>query len=280
MALGGVGIEPLEAGRLVNAAAFGLTILAAGLYLRSNLRSQWLTLGATVAILASLPLSHLAAYFRTEALFVLLTLLALIQLAAFLHRKTDAALYWAAVFAALAALTRYPGVVLIAIGVLILLPLARRRHTLVFGAIFDEAKHHTRKQRYVQQLIEQAGELVIRADSTYPIQTWGVEQADEQVARAGWDVYRTGRKLTYHKQPCAPDDVHTIFVLQVSPDDLSYLSADRRPSGFDHLDFNFRIHGGIRLDDQCVVTTQLPDYPIGRLYIGRWIDGNHRMLWE
>jgi len=36
VALGGVGIEPLEAGRLVNAAAFGLTILAAGLYLRSN----------------------------------------------------------------------------------------------------------------------------------------------------------------------------------------------------------------------------------------------------
>ena len=135
VALGGVGIEPLEAGRLVNAAAFGLTILAAGLYLRSNLRSQWLTLGATVAILSSLPLSHLGAYFRTEALFVLLTLLALIQLAAFLNRKTDAALYWAAVFAALAALTRYPGVVLIAIGVLILLPLARLRHTLVFGAI-------------------------------------------------------------------------------------------------------------------------------------------------
>ena len=589
VALGGVGIEPLEAGRLVNAAAFGLTILAAGLYLRSNLRSQWLTLGTTVAILSSLPLSHLAAYFRTEALFVLLTLLALIRLAAFLHRKTDAALYWAAVFTALAALTRYPGVVLIAIGVLILLPLARLRHTLVFGAIasvpllavlahnwvvadtltgqrtgtgqslsdslsqvadtfrewvvppntpdgltyllwlavgmvgvsgvlcatqrrsddsrrnpqptndprlepallfgvftvgylvamvaivpikvpepilsrfllpvyvplllaavllldrflsieatgwmgavhyvmvslvllaalahvgwsahrnltitaearvagfgmynndycatseilnylrdtpidgrmysnnlnlawfwdrtappgkhqrlphelhsltstilrgsdgypsyilwsrkekqhavyvfddldirllpgvepvaelsdgavfrvttaepFDEAKHHTRKQRYVQQLIEQAGELVIHADSTWPIHTWGVERADEQMemARAGWDVYRNGPKLTYRKQPCAPDDGQTNFVLQVTPNDPADLSADRRPSGFDLLDFNFRIHGGVRLDDQCVVTTQLPDYPIGRIHIGRWIDGNDRTLWE
>ena len=595
VALGGVGIEPLEAGRLVNAAAFGLTILAAGLYLRSNLRSQWLTLGATVAILASLPLSHLASYFRTEALFVLLTLLALIQLAAFLHRKTDAALYWAAVFTALAALTRYPGVVLIAIGVLILLPLARLRHTLVFGAIssvpllavlahnwvvadtltgqrtgtgqslsdslsqvadtfrewvvppntpdgltyllwlavgmvgvsgvlcatqrrsddsrrillniqtthawnpallfgmftvgylvfmvaivpikvpepilsrfllpvyvpllltaallldqflsiaaagwmgavryvivslvllaalahvgysahrnltitaearvagfgmynndycatseilnyirdtpidgrmysnnlnlawfwdrtappgkhqrlphelhsltstilrgsdgypsyilwsrkekqhavyvfddldirllpgvepvadlsdgavfrvttaepFDAKRHHTRKQRYVQQLIEQAGELVIHADSTWPIHTWGaertdeqVERADEQMARAGWDVYRNGPKLTYRKQPCAPDDGQTNFVLQVTPNDPADLSADRRPSGFDLLDFNFRIHGGVRLDDQCVVTTQLPDYPIGRIHIGRWIDGNDRTLWE
>ena len=25
---------------------------------------------------------------------------------------------------------------------------------------------------------------------------------------------------------------------------------------------------------------QLPTYPIGRIYIGRWIDGNSRMLWE
>ena len=581
VALGGVGIEPLEAGRLVNAAAFGLTILAAGLYLRSNLRSQWLTLGATVAILSSLPLSHLASYFRTEALFVLLTLLALIQLAAFLHRKTDAALYWAAVFAALTALTRYPGVVLIAIGVLILLPLARRRHTLVFGAIasvpllavlahnwvvadtltgqrtgtgqslsdslsqvadtfrewvvppntpdgltyllwlavgmvgvsgvlcatqrrsddiqndprlepallfgvftvgylvamvaivpikvpepilsrfllpvyvplllaavllldrflsikatgwrgavryvmvslvglaalahvgysahrnltitdkarvagfeewtyngsywesyeilhylrdnringrmwsnnlnltwfwdrtadpgkhqrlpyeihdltaailrwsdgytpyilwirqrkpfydfdeldihllpgvepvvelsdgavfrvtaaepFDAKRHRAQRQRYVQQLIEQAGEPVLHADSTWPISTWGVERADEQVGRAGWDVYRNGRKLTFRKQPCAPDDGQTNFVLQVSPNDPADLPADRQQHGFDHLDFYFHMHGGIRLDDQCVVTAQLPDYPIGRIYIGRWMAGNHRMLWE
>ena len=145
---------------------------------------------------------------------------------------------------------------------------------------FDEAKHHTRKQRYVQQLIEQAGELVIHADSTWPIHTWGVERTDEQVARAGWDMYRNGRKLTYHKQPCAPDDVQANFVLQVIPDEPAYLSADRRQYGFDHLDFNFRIHGGVRLDEQCVVTAQLPDYPISPLYIGRWMAGNDRMLWE
>ena len=135
VAFGWVGIEPLAAGRWINAAAFGLIILVAGCWLRSNLRSQWLALVATAILAASLPLSDLASRFLTEPLFVLFTLLALIQLEAFLNRKTDAALYWAAVFAALAALTRYPGVALIGIGVLILLPLARRRHTLVFGAI-------------------------------------------------------------------------------------------------------------------------------------------------
>ena len=596
-ALGWVGIDPLEAGRWVNAVAFGLTILAAGCWLRSNVRSRWLALVATATLAASLPLSRWAAHLMTEPLFVLFTLLALIKLAAFLQRGGRTPLLLSAVFTALAALTRYAGVVLIGVGVLVLLvrrapPLtARLKHAVVFGAVssmplagvltrnwaisgtltgprsgsgqslsdslslvadgfrewaippnapdglgyllsiaaglvvlaagavvvwsgrnvgkggqspsfglgpalpfgvfavgylvfivavvpftiplgmnfrfllpvyvpllltavllldrflsieaagwmaagryglaslvvlgalahigfsaqenlrrtvqaygtgyqygssntarwqhsetlnyirdnpiegtiysnhgplawvgdrtaapgkyqpvravglsrlarqmmqwtkdgigahivwflafgdqdqgfygyddldirvlpgvetvaelsdgvvfrvtaaepFDEAKHHTRKQRYVQQLIEQAGELVIHADSTWPISTWGVERSDEQVERADWDVYRNGRKLTYHKQPCAPDDVETNFVLQVSPDEPAYLSADRRQYGFDNLDFYFYRHGGIRLDEQCVVTAQLPDYPIGRLYIGRWMAGNDRMLWE
>ena len=583
-ALDGVGIDPVEGGRWVHAAAFGWIIWAAGLYLHSHLRSRLLGLAATAIIAASLPLSHFMVRFLTEPLFVLLTLLALIQLAAFLNRGGRTSLWWAAVLTALAALTRYPGVALIGTGVLLLLgrrtpPLAARlKDALAFGTVssvplagvlihnwaisgsltgrkemsgqslsdglsqivevfrewvvppntpdgvayllwlvvglvglaavvlgvprmrsnsyrqvgpmlpfggfalaylvfmivvvpftvhqaidsryllpvyvplllaavllldrflsieatgrmvairsvltslvllgacahvgfsvdrnlhiirqawtagdrewlnssywedseilhyirdnpinglvfsdnpylawfwsrtvapaehhhipeeihnftsaimgwtdsdgghvlwfrkwkpnydfdeldirvlpgvepvaelsdgivfrvtasepFDGAKHHTRKQRYVQQLIERAGELVIHADSTWPIHTWGVERADEQVARAGWDVYRTGRKLTYHKKPCAPDDVETNFVLQVSPNEPAYLSADRRQYGYDHLDFYFYMHDGIRLDDQCVVTAQLPDYPISHVYIGRWMAGNDRMLWE
>ena len=133
-AFGWVGIEPLEAGRWINAAAFGLTILVAGLYLRSQLRLQGLALAASVVIAASVPLSYFAAGFLTDPLFVLFTLLALIQLAAFLQRGGWTPLLWGAVFTALAALTRYPGVVLIGTGVLLLLPLARLRHTLAFGA--------------------------------------------------------------------------------------------------------------------------------------------------
>ena len=138
---GWVGIEPLEAGRWINATAFGLTILAAGCWLRSNLRSRWLTLTATAIIAASRPLSDLASTIKTEPLFFLFMLLALMQLAAFLNRRTDAPLWWAAVFTALAALTRYAGVVLIGTGVLVLLvrrapPLTTRlKHTLVFGAV-------------------------------------------------------------------------------------------------------------------------------------------------
>ena len=140
-ASGWVGIDPLEGGRLINAAAFGLIILAAGCWLRSNLRSRWLVLAATATIATSLSLSDWASNYRTDTLFFLFTLLALIQWAAFLHRRTTAPLWWATVFTALAALTRYPGVVLVGTGVLLLLvrrtlPLAvRLKDTVVFGTV-------------------------------------------------------------------------------------------------------------------------------------------------
>ena len=83
---GWVGIEPFAAGRWINALAFGLTILVAGGWLRFALRSRLLVLAATATLAASLPLSELASSFMTEPLFVLFTLLALVQLASFLHR--------------------------------------------------------------------------------------------------------------------------------------------------------------------------------------------------
>ena len=140
-ASGWVGIDPLAAGRWINATAFGLTILAAGGWLRSNLRARWLVLVATAIIATSLSLSELASYCLTDSLFALLTLLALVQLASFLHRGGRMPLLLGAVFTALAALTRWPGVVLIGVGVLVLLgrrapPLAARlKDAGVLGAI-------------------------------------------------------------------------------------------------------------------------------------------------
>ena len=142
LAAGGwLGIEPFAAGRFINATAFGLTILAAGGWLRSHLRSRLLVLAATGAIAASLPLSDFASRFLTEPLFVLLTLLALMQVAAFLQRGGRTPLLWAAVFTALATVTRWPSVVLIGVGVLLLLvrrtpPLAARlKDAIAFGAV-------------------------------------------------------------------------------------------------------------------------------------------------
>ena len=568
LAAGGwVGIEPLIAGRWINAAPFGLTILAAGCWLRSNLRSRWLVLAATAITAASLPLNYWAPRLRTDPLLVLLALLALIQLAAFLNRRTTAPLWWAAVFTALAAITRYPGVALIAAGVLILLPLARLKQTLVFGAIssvpllavlahnwaitgdlaqaagdrtgylspsgqslFDGLRqivdvfhewtvlpnapagltyllwlavaatvlastvvvlralrsdqkdmpayfrlgpalpfggfvltylvfmvvvvpltveqvintryllpiyvplllmavflldrflsiaanwigairyglaalvllatlayvgfstqenlrltakvwvvgheqdwmHNTpywqqsetlnyirslrdnrvegriysnekslawfadgtvapgkylsipRKREWpkieagahivwfdkfyhraflsyddtdlrllpgVEVVAELADGVVFRRTAYEPVDAKRhrarkqryvnqlIQQASERVVHAGWSVYRTGRKLTYRKEPCAPTDVQAKFVLHVVPADPANLPAHRQQYGSENLDFYFKRRGE-RIDDQCTIIVRLPAYAIDRIYIGQWIPAENRTVWE
>ena len=567
LAAGGwVGIEPLEAGRWINAAAFGLTIFAAGGWLRSHLRSRLLALAATGALAASVPLAHFASHLLTEPLFVLFTLLALIWLAAFLHRGGRTPLLWAAVFTALAALTRYPGVALIGAGVLVLLvrralPLAvRLKHVVVFGAVsaiplagvltrnwavsgtltgrqtgagqspsdslsqvvdvfrgwvvsphapdwlgyilwiaaglvvvlaglglgvggskgkdrsgspffglgpvlpfgvfavsylafmiavvpftvhqiidsryllpiyvpllltvvllldrscplrrrlsatlwaslvllatlahvgfsvqrnliltartwiagypgwnYNDARwQHSAIMNYIREnridgkvysnnaflawfwdrdaalgkyrkkfplglprlarqmmqwtedgtdvyivwienmseqnydamdlrvlpgvevVAELADGLVLRLTAVKPFDAKGhrarkqryvdqlLEQAGERVVRSVWDVYRTGRKLTYFKEPCAPADVQAKFVLHVVPADPADLPAHRKPYGFDNLGFYFDGCGG-RVAGQCVVIVQLPDYAIDRVYVGQWISKENRTVWE
>ena len=134
------GVELAEAGRLLNAAAFGLILLLAGLWFRSVLRSRLVVAGAVVAILVALPVNERAAYFMTETLFALLTLAALIQLGAFLEGRDDR-LIPAALFAALAALTRYAGLALLIAGTLLPLlrwdtPLTgRMKRAVLFGAV-------------------------------------------------------------------------------------------------------------------------------------------------
>ena len=563
-AFGWVGIDLLEAGRWINAAAFGLTILAAGCWLRSNLRSQWLVLATTASIAAFLPLNHEAALCRTDPLFVLFALLALMQLASFLNRRTNASLWSAAVCTALAAITRYPGVALIGTGVLLLVSLARLKHTLVFGAVsslpllavlarnwaatgnLDLAAGDRADRSWqsfsdgLHQIVEvfrgwivppntpdgfgyllwpvaglvvwAAGAVVVRSgrgldmdgkslafglgpalpfgvftviypvfmvavvpftvyqgiDSRYLLPIYGpllltaallldrflsskasgrmgairyglaslvvlatlvhigfsaqknlrltarayvagypaaaynasyweqfetlnylrdnqiegriytnydkyltwfwdwtavpgkirniprtrwwteieagahivwsytynhrrdlhgyddtdlrvlpgvevvaeladgvvlrrtayepsdakrhraqrqryieqlIQQADDQVGRAGWGVYRTGRKLIYFKEPCAPADIQATFVLHVVPIDPTDLRADRQRYGSDNLDFHFDWRGSW-LGDQCVAVLPLPTYAIRRIHVGQWIPEEERTLWK
>lgn len=136
------GIEPAEAGRFVNVAAFGLTILISGLWLDRRLRARFLALAAAVSMTTSLALSHVATNILTEAIFTLFTLLTLIWLESFLNRGNGMpALMGAVVFAALAAVTRYMGVPLILAGTLMLLTRrgisvrAKLKHAAVYGVL-------------------------------------------------------------------------------------------------------------------------------------------------
>lgn len=137
-----LGIEPRGSVRWVNAVIFGLTILASGFWLLRTLTSQALALAATAFVLVSLPLNSLASQAMSEPLFVLLVILALMQLSAFRGEETGRKpLLLAAVFTALAALTRYAGIPLIFTGIAVLLlrpaaPFpARLRYAAVFGGI-------------------------------------------------------------------------------------------------------------------------------------------------
>ncbi len=122
------GIAAAETGRWLNALVFGLVILTAGLWLRVNLRSSMVAVAATGLLAVSVDFNHHFATLMSDPLFVIFTLLALLQLAAY-HRVDTERSRWrqwrplllAAVLAALAAVTRYPGVVLIGSGALLIL---------------------------------------------------------------------------------------------------------------------------------------------------------------
>ena len=131
---------------------------------------------------------------------------------------------------------------------------------------FDADRHRARKERaqerYVQQLLAQAGERVVRAD---------------------WDVYLGEGKLTYFKKPCAPSDVQAKFILHVTPADPGVLPIARRRYGFDSLGFHFdrlsRQHR-MQVADQCIAIVDLPTYAIDRIRVGQWIANGNRTLWD
>lgn len=137
------GIEPEEAGRLVNAGAFGMVILVSGLWLRRTLASPVLPVVGAAIILVSYPLNDRFSQVMTEPVFILFTILSLMFIETFIGRKTSfPILIIASIFAALSAITRYPGIVVIGVGVLLLVLLpqgtaatTRMRNAAIFGSI-------------------------------------------------------------------------------------------------------------------------------------------------
>lgn len=116
-------IDSLYAGLLVNAVAFGLVILWTGIWLRQYTGSHLLALGATMTVMTSYTLTWLSSNVLSESLFICLTLLALAQLGRFFESKSyrRSAIIWSAVFAALAAVTRYMGITIILTAVILIM---------------------------------------------------------------------------------------------------------------------------------------------------------------
>ena len=108
------GADPLRAAGPLNAALFGLTIFAAGVWLARRCESWFLAGWATLALAASPVLGRWAGWAMSETPFVLLSTLSLISLDAHLRKRRTATLVQAASLASLACLTRYAGFALVA----------------------------------------------------------------------------------------------------------------------------------------------------------------------
>lgn len=108
-----VGIDPYLWAGWLNALAFALTIFIAGQWLRRRLTYRWLLLWGCLAAALAYPPAQQAAFARSETIFVLFTLLALLAAERFLNTERRSALLWAALFTALACLTRYLGLTLV-----------------------------------------------------------------------------------------------------------------------------------------------------------------------
>ena len=122
LATGSMGLfDPWDVAGPFNAICHGLTVLIAGQWLRRHVRSPILTIWGSLAVTLFLPLIDTAGAAVADAPFYLLTTLALTRFSTWSEEPKRATLLQAGVFTALACLTRYPGIALIPVFVLMLL---------------------------------------------------------------------------------------------------------------------------------------------------------------
>ena len=132
LALTGVfGPDPADTAGYVNAFLCGLAIFLSSRWLWQHLRARpaptsralqtWLLLWAAAVLVLSPTLLRIASFAWSEPLFILLTLSALFTFNTFLDTGKRASLALAAIFTALACLTRYVGVTIPATMLLLLL---------------------------------------------------------------------------------------------------------------------------------------------------------------
>ena len=144
--LGYLGIDGADAGRFLNIVVFGLVIFVSGLWMLRNLMSAIAFVAGLVAVGVSYGVSYVSSHVGAEPLFILFVLVALLHMGSFLKGDVPTRSWWvglilAGVLSALAALTRYPGITVIFVGVVLLMlrrdsrPLTKFRDVFVYGSI-------------------------------------------------------------------------------------------------------------------------------------------------
>ena len=112
--------DPASVARFLNALCFGLIVFLTAHWLFRHLRSYLLALLGATAVLFSIPLIGISVYAWAEPLFIVLTMLMLLQIES--ARSTDSLASWvlAGMFASLAVLDRYAGIIVVVTGMILL----------------------------------------------------------------------------------------------------------------------------------------------------------------
>ena len=109
-----------------------------------------------------------------------------------------------------------------------------------------------------------------------------IREAGAPAVRSRFEVYRVRNWLVYVREECVPADREDTFFLHVRPLDREDLAEERRPHGFDNLDFDFEDYA-VRRNGRCVAAAPLPAYEIGSLRTGQFRrrgDGSYEETWR
>ncbi len=119
--LGLLGLDMIQAARIVGALSFAVIVFVTGRWLQ-QLGTSWRVIGCCLlAILVARPLLWYAPYALSDVPFAALVLVSLWQLWSYLERRDSRSFYLSAAFASMACLTRWIGVSTVLAGAAILL---------------------------------------------------------------------------------------------------------------------------------------------------------------
>ena len=88
----------------------------------------------------------------------------------------------------------------------------------------------------------------------------------ELIVRSTYDVYLDGRTIAYVKEECTKDDAGKRFILQVVPVENSVINGNAH----DNLDFAFMEGENWQVGKGCIVSRDLPHYPIASIRTGQY----------
>ena len=97
----------------------------------------------------------------------------------------------------------------------------------------------------------------------------------ELIIRSIFNVYRNDRILTFAKDSCSQDAAARRFILHVIPVDNSVIDGKAEAN----LDFSFQPPDTWRPGEACVVSVELPDYPIAFIRTGQYNASRTGDIW-